>query len=351
MAKIRTESLDKIKQEINPDEEIRDLRQRVKILNKRISDLKTEYGNLKTFFHDVSDAVEKAEADPILYYAAEKDKEVASPIIAVKQTSDSHMGAVQRADEIEGFNEFSPELCVERSMGFSKAFLRWVELHRSIYRIDEMAYLVTGDLISGDIHDNLRITNAFPTPEQTLRAGYLLADQIKLVAPHFSKVVVHFITEDNHGRLTKIPQKKEAGINSLNYLVGHIAKERVSLLENVEFNIYPTHQIVVHIATRRYLISHGHGVRGWAGVPWYGFDRKSGKEAIKRMVTDSNKFDKMIMGHFHTPITTPYYWLSGSVSGTDAHDHFEQRFAKPSQPAWMVHPKYGEFNRTDFTLA
>ena len=347
---MKTQSVSDVKREVSPDEEIMDLRDRIKTLNSRITNLKRDYGTLKSFFHDVADCIEVFEPQNMLYKWQGKPKKVSTPIVAVMQSSDIHMGSVQDADEIEDFNAFSPEICIDRCMKFSNDVMKWVELHRSNYYVDDLVHIVTGDLISGDIHENLRITNAFPTPVQVVKAADLLANMISIEAPHFKKLTVEFVVEDNHGRLTKLPQTKEAGFNSLNYLVGFIAKQKLANHENVEFNIYPQLQKVVEVLNRKYLITHGHKVRGWAGFPWYGIERKVGRESIKRMMADKNKFDKVVAGHFHTPLAHPWFWLSGSVQGTDAYDHGEGRYSVPSQPAWMVHQKYGEFNRTDFNL-
>jgi hypothetical protein len=87
------------------------------------------------------------------------------------------------------------------------------------------------------------------------------------------------------------------------------------------------------------------------GFPYYGIERRAAREAMKRMNgPDMNKFHRIVMGHWHAPLAHPYYWISGSVSGTDAFDHKCGRHAYPSQAAWMVHPRHGEFDRTDFQL-
>jgi Hom_end-associated Hint. len=218
---------------------------------------------------------------------------------------------------------------------------------------DNHYYQVNGLVVhnSGDIHEELRITNAFPAPVQVVEAANVLNDQISMVAPHFEKVIVQFVSEDNHARLTKKPQAKEAGYNSFNYLIGYIAKERSSLIKNVEFHIYPQYEAVVNVMGRRYLLCHGHNVQGWAGIPFYGWDRKVAKEAVRRMnAPDPTKFHRIIAGHFHTPMCTPYFWLGGSVSGSDAYDAKNGRHSEPSQAAWMVHPVHTEFARTDFNL-
>jgi len=61
-------------------------------------------------------------------------------------------------------------------------------------------------------------------------------------------------------------------------------------------------------------------------------------------------FHKYLFGHFHTDISLDLYDGCASVSGTDAYDHKEGRFGTPGQCSWMVHPKRGEFNRTNWNL-
>lgn len=347
---IRTESIEDLTRKIDPDPEILDLRKRLQQYEKRIRDLKHEAGSTKTFFSDIKEYLTTVEQPKQIYVKAESDKIVKSPCIAVAQLTDNHMGAVQEPDEIEGFGAYNPEICTKRVMYFGERFVDWVNVHRLGYTINECVVLCTGDHISGDIHDELRITNAFPSPVQCVEAGLLIANFVSLLASHFDKVRVEFVTEDNHARLVKKPQAKEAGLNTLNYIVGFVAQERLSKLDNVEFNLHPMYQKTVSVNGRNYLITHGHGIRGWSGFPYYGIERKAHREAMKRMLTNMNKFDKIIIGHYHAPMTHPHYWIGASSQGTDAYDHKNGRHADPGQSAWMVHPKYGEFDRTDFFL-
>ena len=333
------------------DEEVTDLKGSLKDKERIISEYRKEHGSLQSLFRTLGECVSKIPPVPPVYSPPKKQKSVENPVTAVMQVNDGHMGQITSAQEVEGFGEFNPALCRSRQLNFAEKVLEWVDLHRNSYTINELVIPVLGDMISGDIHPDLQITNAFPSPIQACEAGWLLSDQVAMMAPHFQKVRVEFVTEDNHARLTKKPQAAEAGLNSLNYVVGFIAKQRISGLPNVEFNIYPQYEAVIAVAGRRYLICHGHGVMGWAGVPWYGVERRMGREALKRMnAPDMNKFHKVLLGHWHTPISHPWYWVGGSVSGTDALDHKQGRHSPPSQAAWMVHVRHGEFDRTDFWL-
>ena len=317
---------------------------------------KKGHGQLKVFFNELITTVQAIKPLPIKYTPGGDRSETA--VIAVKQISDGHMGSVQEAGEIEGFGEYNPEICRARQLDYTQRFNKWVDRERLAHPIDECAVLVTGDLISGDIHQELQVTNAFPVTVQVVEAAKLLAEQMVLLSQNFIDVTVHFIGADNHGRLTRKPQAKEGGLNNLNYLVGVLAKAYLDKIKNVEFNIYPMYEKVVTVGNRNYLITHGHGMKAWMGIPYYSADRKTGREAQARMqlIMDQKLmmhevgFHKMILGHFHTPISAPMYSFCGSVQGTDAFDHEAGRYAPPSQAAWLVHPRYKETAREDFEL-
>jgi len=335
---------------------VQELRSQIAQQDTVLDGYKKAHGKLEDFFARLSSAIL-----PVLPLESVYEKgsgKVGSPCAAVMRISDGHMGSVQLPDEIEGFGEFNPELCRSRQVDYAQRFCKWVDVNRGAYQIDEVHVIVTGDLISGDIHEELRVTNAFPTPVQCVRAAEVLVEQIRIVAADFASVVVHFLVEDNHARLTQKPQAKEAGYNSLNYVVGKMAEIYLSKIENVEFNIYPQYEKVIHVLNRQYLIAHGHGIRGWMGIPWYSIERHVGKEAKNRLqiimddVTRAKDigFHKYLFGHYHTYFETDLYSCCPSVSGTDAYDHKNGRHAAPGQSSWLVHPKHAEFNWINFNL-
>jgi len=340
------------------DEEIQELHRQLDKKDEVLSAYQQEKGKLEVFFRRAVDAIEPVTPFKSVFEGMKLELKSDTEVEAVMQISDSHMGAVQGADEIEQFNEFSPEIADNRNIGFARSVADWTDLHRNIYNIKRLHVLITGDLISGDIHDELKITNAFPSPVQVVRAAQTHAKQVALLAPYFEEIVVEFLVEDNHSRLTKKPQAKEAGKNSMNYLVGVLLEEYLKKHGNVQFNIYPQHAKVVQVSTLNYLLLHGHGIRAWMGIPWYGIERRVARESTARqriIMQDIDRakevgFDKVLHGHFHTPFDTAGFAGAGSIQGTDAYDHGAGRHADPSQPAWLVHPKYGEMSRTNFQL-
>jgi len=345
-------SLADLKNAADPIVEIQALRSERKKLRAEMRRMQKEYGNLQTYFTDLKEAVEGLVIPPqIPQFKPGKSKKVTHPCTAVLHLTDWHYGAVQEAEEVEFANAFSPEILEARITNLVFDFLKWVEVQRNGYHIPNLTVIVTGDLISGDIHRELQVTNAFPTPVQATKVGFFLGQVLCMLSPHFEAVQVEFAVPDNHARLTKKPQAKQQGLNTHNYVTGFVTDLVVKEQENITFSMHIAHTKAVTVCNRQYLITHGHGVMGWAGFPYYGIERKVAKEALARLhEPEYNRFHKVIMGHWHAPLWHPWYWIGGSASGTDAYDHKQGRRSPPIQTAWLIHPEKNEFNRMEFDL-
>jgi len=339
--------------QVEPPKEVRYLRGRVKELENTIESYHESEGKISETLHEIGLTVEASKPFASQYIP---DTSTKSSIEAVLQLSDWHYGGYQESDEIEGFGEFSPEIARDRVLEkLVPRFVNWVSVHRKGYNLKDLRILALGDLISGDIHQELKITNAFPSPVQSVKVAYLFADMVTMLAPHFNKVTIDFITADNHARLMKKPQSKEEGLNTYGYIIAYFAKEILKNHQNIKFNIYNKAQQIVSVNGQRYLLAHGHQMRGWAGIPYYGIERQVGKEARKRIrakesIRNKVRFDKLVIGHFHAPINADDWMIGGCLSGTDAYDHKNGRYSRATQPCWLVHPTQGEFNWTRLWL-
>lgn len=343
--------------EYEESELIEELRRQITEKDKEKEEYRRSHGSIVATVDALKPFISKI-PPPEIKYKKTRTK-VKSPISLYFHVTDWHLGEYQGGEEIEYFNAYSPEIAEERLLRkVAPAVLEWVELMRHGYQIEEVVFACHGDLISGDIHPEIRRTNVWPLPKQAVESGKLLARLVAMFAPHFPIVRIEFICDDNHSRLTKKPQAKEAGYNCMNYVVGEYAKESLSRFSNVDFRIHPMSEKVINVRGRLYLMSHGHEVRGWSGSPWYGWSRKTGRESEARLqliLRDIKRageigFNRMSFGHFHTEIWTPMYIGGPSLKGTDAFDHKCGRFGEPGVLAFFVHYKRGEFNRTNFSV-
>lgn len=331
----------------NPSEEIRFLRARVSELERQVETDKISIGETRVITTAIAEAIEAAH--PVkLSYRSQQGRGL--PITHVLHLTDLHYGEVTRGVEIEGFNEFNPKIAETRLKTLGTKIIDKTETMRAGFKVPNLHILGTADYISGDIHRELSVTNAFPCPVQAVRCGYLLGSLVMMMAPRFERVTIDMITLDNHGRMTVKHQAAEGGLNNWSYVVAEILKQHVSQQPNVTVHIHPHASAVVSIGAEKYLLFHGHQIKGWAGLPYYGFDRRVALEAVKRMAFPAKAFTKLLCGHFHVSVDSPYWGIGGSLSGTNAYDHANGRHMRAHQTSWFVHPEHGQFAFTRWWL-
>src|SRR5262245_44048262 len=100
----------------------------------------------------------------------------ASDVALVANLSDLHVGELIRPAETGGFGAFNYEIATKRMDTLQRNLLAWTEMNRRSYNIPDLHVFGIGDYISGDIHQELLVSNEFPLPGQTARAGLLIAN-------------------------------------------------------------------------------------------------------------------------------------------------------------------------------
>jgi hypothetical protein len=347
MSNLKT--LDALLSKHAPSDEVRHLRTEVTRLEGLLERRRESSGQISEAMTAVLEAVASEKPPKMKPFGSDLPKagrpKVGSPVAQVAHVTDWHVGEVVKPEHIEEFGQANYECACRRVRQFGQQLVTKAELTRHAYQIDELHVIGTADWISGDIHDELVRTNEFPAPVAAVKAGFLLGEFLTRLSPHYARVVVNIITAGNHDRLTRKSQCADGGLNSWGYVVCHIAKQFVAQYPNIEVRIHTALSAIVDVANTKYLISHGDGIKGTWGIPYYGVERKKMKEATARMNMDPSKhFDKIVIGHFHSALNHSDWMIGGSLSGTTEFDHKEGRHAKPHQTAWFVHPKHGEFD-------
>lgn len=337
----KTSELDKSELDI-----VKHLQKQIRLLERDRAKLHEKLGNLDEFAARCAAAIVAAPPFPRFTYKHARAQGV--EVVANIDFSDWHIGEVIRANETDGFNRYNYRIAEARIFGIVNDFLKWVDVQRRVYVIQECRITGKGDYISGDIHYELSATNEFPVPEQTVRAGKLLGEVIRRIASHFERVQVDAVGADNHGRLTRKPQAKQKTSNNMSFIVHEMARVETGACRNVKWNIATGMKLLTRLAGWPFLIEHGDTIKSWAGFPYYGLGRLIGREATRRMTTGKG-FQYLSIGHFHVPAFVEGRTLvNGSLSGTSEFDHSCGRHAAPSQLAFLVHPKHGVFNLVAF---
>jgi hypothetical protein len=323
------------------------LKKQIKLLEGERKKLVEQLVNRQEFAEECAASV--SALDPYPKFHHPRGAKLTTPIVPVLMLGDWHIGERISSAETEAFGIYDWDIAQERALYITDSFLKYVDVQRSIYNISECRVFGLGDWVSGDIHEELKNTNEFPLPEQAVKAGTLLGECVARIASSFKGVIVDAVGADNHGRLQKKPQAKQKSSNSMSYIVHEVARQATRKCNNVEWNLAVGVKLLAIVNEWRFLLEHGDSIRGNMGIPFYGYARLIGKEAVRRMNTDKG-FDFLCTGHFHTPnIIENRSLINGSLSGTSEYDHTAGRHAKPSQVAFFVHPQHGIFNWTAFT--
>lgn len=305
------------------------LRKAIRELEKERTQLLTALDERREMAEQVASAVTAA-PPPKVHVPARTAKRPEAH--AVFKLSDWHIGERILATQTEGFGAFSWHIAQTRAHNITQDYLKWVGAQRQAYHIPRLTVLCEGDFISGDIHDELRTTNEFPLPVQTARAGLLLGQSLAALSAAFEHVHVVFMAADNHSRLVRKPQAKNKVTNSMGYLVGVIARAVVAQVPHLEWTAPDSPTAMVQIGKHQWLTEHGDSIRGWGGHPYYGFGRRAGKEAIRRMKDHYGHFDYWSFGHWHVPAIIEGWWfVNGSLSGTSEFDSMHGRHSNPAQ--------------------
>jgi len=275
---------------------------------------------------------------------------------------DLHIGERIDPKETEDWGRYNYAIAERRTARYLGCLTRWADVLRAGYRIDRCTVVCLGDMISGDIHEELRRTNEFPPPVQAVAAGRLLAALVSGLAGRFRSVRVYGVSGSNHSRLSKRYQFKGGTLNSFDFVAYEHARALLTAHRNVQLRILPAKKHTVRIAGFWFLCGHGDHVRAWMGISWYGIERDLGREAkrrlerlmeqLRRELPVEGMMDYGLGAHWHTPFVGPSfkYLVNGSLSGTNEYDHSSGRHAPPQQVAALISPKHGLFGPISWRL-
>ena len=257
--------------------------------------------------------------------------------------SDTHAGEVVSSGETLGMNEYSWPVMLRRMARLQASVLSYVQ-HRP-YPINKLHVWFLGDMLSGEIHDELAQTNELCGAEATVQFALDAAAWLEEFTPHFAEIAVTGVP-GNHPRRTQKPAAKRAHNND-DWLAYKMVELQLRDHPGFSFDFPIGAFATTTVADRwRCLLMHGDGIRStMPGVPWGG--------VVRRITTLEQQFNKakqpidvVALGHFHTANALDGVgvktFLNGSVKGLD--EYSLKQFGSgraPSQLLLTFHPRRG----------
>jgi hypothetical protein len=256
--------------------------------------------------------------------------------------SDWHWGEVVRPSEIGGVNEYNLKIAHKRAETLFTVASDLLMNHLTANNYPGICLILGGDMISGDIHDELRESNEEPTMVVWLDLLGVLEKSIKTLRNNFGNVFIVGVT-GNHGRNTHKPRAKRRNHSNFDWLLYQVLKLRFQDDPHVTFLIPDGSDALFKLYETRYCLTHGDQFRGGDGIigPLGPITRGDIKKRSRQSQVHAG-YDTLLMGHWHQYIQLHSLIVNGSLKGYDeyaAANNF--KFESPRQALWITHPEHG----------
>lgn len=234
-----------------------------------------------------------------------------------------HLTDIHTGIEIHNWkNDFNADILKQRIEKFTSDILDIRGQHDS-----ENCYLVIGEILSGIIHNNLRLQNNMDLMEQFKYVSELISAMLSRMANHFNHIYV-YTTPGNHSRIS--PKKEDAldGEN-MDVLLPFYLKARMQNIDNITIcdNMVEPEIAMFNIRGNNVFAAHGH--------------KDSPSNVVQNFTMMFNiKPNIVLLGHRHTNGLTTVYDTkvieSGCVSGSDQFATSIRKVNKPEQTVSVI---------------
>jgi len=259
-------------EEVDQDELLESLDNRIK-LDKQVQTLKTEVGYYKKLYLQATKDSSSQEAivDAIYSYTPTfaavpvippPPHEVAGgqPQTMVAVLTDIHVGERVALNQMSGLNTYDLDIFNRRLSGWTQQVYNLAMYRRNICDVNELVIPMLGDMVSGDIHEELSRSNIDNCMMQMLSAAHLIAQALMYLAPHFENIRVPCVV-GNHGRMTRKPPMKDKYMD-WDYLTYQWIAAFCKNQPNINFTIPKVFAQIIEVCNRKILLFHGDSISG-----------------------------------------------------------------------------------------
>lgn len=193
-------------------------------------------------------------------------------------------------------SSYNPEVCDIRLRLLSERIAKIRDILVPSYNIDELVITLLGDINDGtDIYRTQPHHQAITNVEQQAReVAHLLHRFFVEQGEVWGQVSVHCVA-GNHGRAFRSNSHEAANWDMVAYCYMELLSHN-----NPHVTVHiPTDPFlqVLNIFGHGILMTHGHFIKSYLGIPWYGIIRRLLQWSATRAIP---RWDVAVMGHFHS---------------------------------------------------
>jgi predicted phosphodiesterase len=261
---------------------------------------------------------------------------------------DWHWGEYVDRDQVGGANEFNRAIGRQRVRQLNEAVIDLCFHHMTNPSYPGAVIPLIGDLITGNIHEDLALTNDGPVMWSVNEVENQILGLILSWKKKFKKIAVVCVP-GNHGRNTPKPRINNKIYESYEWLIYcHIEQY---FRDDPDVAVYVPNEVdaFFSIFGHKFMLTHGDmlGVKGGDGLigalgPIARGTMKIG--AQQRQI--GRDFDTLLIGHYHFHLprgdATPVL-VNPALIGHNTYAHLQLRVRAndPAQALTFIHPKWG----------
>ncbi len=327
------------------NKEIRDLRFRVKSLTADARAIHAQNDTAESIRRTIYELAAPT-IKPPKWLSEQSSVDHAS--VPMTMWSDWHWGEIVRKVEVGGVNNFNRKIAKERLRRLVDKVIDLSMRHMTKPHYPGIVVCLGGDMVSGNIHEELRETNDGHVQESLLEVQDELAGALLKMADTFGKVFVPCVV-GNHGRTTMKPRAKGRVFENYEWNLYCQLERHFRNDKRFQFAVPGETDVHFPVLGHRFLLTHGDtlGVRGGDGIIGALGPIARGSFKVGRSEAQIGRdFDTMIIGHWHTYIprgeAVPVI-VNGTLKGYDEYARLYLRvpYSRPSQALWFVDAKHG----------
>lgn len=277
-------------------------------------------------------------------WAVERSEAGDAPHIAVLLFSDPQWGEVINRENMDGINEYNVEIAQAR---YRKLIERTIDIsfeHLPRNRYSGIVYLRGGDMVSGDIHQELRETNELGGVEAIRSLVAAESWGMDQLAQAFGNVLTVSVP-GNHGRTSLKPPSKRIAETNYDTLSAWWLEDRFKGDSRFTWQTPNSTDAVFDMHGRKYLLTHGDNIGTRGGQGFVGPIATISRGATLTLGEYARRgvhIDRMFCGHFHSAFYFGKGWSNGSLPGYSEYARSNRMTPEPPQQ-WLInfHPRHG----------
>jgi hypothetical protein len=266
----------------------------------------------------------------------------AAPGVPGLLLSDLHWGERVFKTQVNGVNEYNLEIARKRLRHVIETVPYLLKILDPQMRYPGIVVKLGGDMVGGNIHDELAATNEMNIMPTWLDLYTQLVSGLTYLANIFGNVFVPCVS-GNHDRDTKKTWHKDRNATSFGWLLYQMLADKFRDDKRFTFYIPDSADALYRVYNTRMLLTHGDQFPGSDSIigPIGSLMRGTQKKQQMKSAVDQT-FDVLECGHWHQRITLSHLIVNNSLKGYDEYAYAHNfRFSRASQNLWTTHADIG----------